>query len=44
MAIVKQGMLDWPGNDGEITSQRISRLSSSKMLEVEREVIFVNKH
>ena len=30
MAIVKQGMLDWPGNDGEITSQRISRLSSSK--------------
>ena len=30
MAIVKQGMSDWPGNDGEMTSHSNSRLSTSK--------------
>ena len=30
MAIVKQGISDWPGNDGEITSHINSRPSASK--------------
>ena len=30
--IVKQGMSDWPGNDGDMTSHSISRLSSCKRL------------
>ena len=30
MAIVKQGMSDWPGNDGKITSHSNLKLSVSK--------------
>ena len=30
MAIVKQGISDWPGSDGGVTSHSNSRLSASK--------------
>ena len=30
MAIVKQGMSDWPGNDGEMTSDRNFQPTFSK--------------
>ena len=44
MAIVKQVMSDWQGNDREMKSHRNWRLSASKGLDVEIEVTFVNDH
>ena len=42
--VVKEGMSDWPGNDGEMTSHSNSRLCSSKRLWDLDKVIFVNNH
>ena len=44
MTYAKEGMSDWLGNDGEMTSHSNSKPSASKSFEVEIEVIFVNNH